>query len=121
MNPYSSLSEAERIRQIGELLATAAIRYLEEQPLPPGQSQQRPPAAPILHVWDLVDDEVEKQVLRYLSVHVGAMPVELSRALNVSSMTLTRRLARLREAGLIMVSGKTRSTVYSLAADTLRN
>lgn len=117
MNPYDSLPEAERIRRIGELLATAAIRYLrdKDQELASRQTQPSPPAAHIVEVWDLVDDETEKQVLRYLSVHIVAVPAEISLALNISAMTLTRRLARLREAGLIMVSGKTRNARYELA------
>ena len=120
MNPYEQLSEGERIRQIGDLMATAAIRYLEHQGCALRQSQSRLPAT-ISHVWDLVDDDVEKQVLRYLSVKVVAMPAEIGRALNLSNMTLTRRLARLREVGLVFVSGKTRNVSYSLASDQSLN
>lgn len=121
MNPYSSLSEEERIRQIGELLATAAIRYLDEQSLPPRQSQQRPPAVPALQVWDLVEDEIEKQMLRYLEVHVAARPVQMERALNVPQRTLARRLERLLGAGLLVVSGRTKGAVYSIAAQSGRS
>jgi DNA-binding HxlR family transcriptional regulator len=122
MNPYASLSEAERIRQIGDLLATAAIRYLREKDQQLASRQaERPPSAPIPHVWDLVDDEMEKQVLRYLSLHVATMPADMGKALNLSSMTLTRRLARLRDVGLVVVSGKTRKVSYSIASDACRN
>lgn len=66
-------------------------------------------------MWDLVDDKVEKQVLRYLSQNIGALPVQIERALNLPHTTLVRRLARLRLAGLVVVSGRTRSAQYSLA------
>ncbi len=121
MNPYEQLSEGERIRQIGVLMATAALRYLDDQPFASRQNHSSVPAATITHIWDLVDDEVEKQVLRYLSQHVVAMPTDMSRALNLSSMTLTRRLARLREVGLVVASGKTRNVTYSIASGTCRN
>ncbi len=121
MNPYEQLSEKERIRQISDLMATAAVRYLDDQPSPSPRNQSGIPASTITHIWDLVDDEVEKQVLRYLSQHVVAMPTDMSRALNLSSMTLTRRLGRLREVGLVVVSGKTRNVTYSIASDACRN
>lgn len=121
MSSYRQLPEEERIRQIGDLLATAALRYLDVQPnaSPPGQSKV--PVTTMTHVWDLVDDEVEKQILRYLLRHFAAVPADMERALSLSGMTLTRRLARLREVGLVTVSGKTRNALYRLASEALRN
>lgn len=68
-----------------------------------------------------MDDNVEKQVLRYLQLQVSAEPVQIRTALGLPEMTLARRLARLRAAGLIRVTGKTRNARYELAAETGRN
>lgn len=102
-------------------MAVAALRFLDVRPNAPPPGQSDVPLAAIIHVWDLVDDEVEKQILRYLLLHVAAVPADMERALSLSGMTLTRRLAHLREVGLVTVSGKTRNALYSLASDVVRN
>lgn len=115
MNPYLQLAEAERIRLIGDLLAAATIRFLSDQPRTSRISAALPPATRVTHIWDLVDDEIEKAVLRFLSAHQSAKPAQLERLLNVPHMTLSRRLMRLRTLGFVVVSGMTRNASYSLA------
>ncbi len=119
LNPYRHLSEDERIRKIGELLATAALRYLRSQP---AQSPRNEPPDPVpVPVWDLVEDELERQILRYLAQQVAAPPVAIGKALNLHSKCLERRLARLRSVGLVIVYGKTRNAYYSLSDANPRN
>lgn len=119
MKPISQMTEEERLQEISELLATAALRYLRKQgPKPPYEEGQSPAQS---EVWDLVDDELERQILRFLKQHVSADPTQIRSALGVSEMTLVRRLARLRGVGLIQVSGKTRNARYELAPEAGRN
>lgn len=123
MNPYEHLSEKERIGRIGELLAVAVERYLSDQPQVGVKTTiKTTPAKPAKsHVWDLVDDGMEKQVLRYLDVNISASPLQMEKALNMPQRTLARRLERLLAAGLVVVCGKTRGAQYGLAARGERN
>lgn len=102
------------MREIAAILSKAAIIYLRKQ----DRERMRDPK-PIqarAEVWDLVDDEVEKRVLRYISVHVVASPRDIEQALGIPHVTLARRLSRLRAAGIIHASGRTRGAQYCLAA-----
>lgn len=117
--PIHLLTEDERMRAIGDLLATAAIRYLRRQDREHLNGPK--PIQARTEVWDLVDDEIEKQVLRYLAQNITAIPSVIGKALNIHSKALERRLARLRSLGLVTVSGKTRNAYYSLTTDTSQN
>lgn len=123
-NPYSNLSEEERLQQIAELLATGAIRYLRRLG-PVGDPIAKGTGAPTgsgkVEVWDLVEDETEKLILRFLQQRIVAEPILMRTALGLSPMTLTRKLARLRSAGLVRVCGKTRNATYELAPGGGRN
>lgn len=119
LKPYRHLSEDERIRQIGELLATAALRYLRSQPPRSPRDERLDPVS--VPVWDLVEDELERQILRYLAQQIAAPPAAIGNALNLHSKCLERRLARLRSVGLVIVSGRTRNAYYSLSDANPRN
>lgn len=118
MNPYSSLSEAERFRQIEILVASAVARYWRDEWLAGGGATTPGPA---IEVSDLVSDEIEKQVLRYLTQQVSASPARMAVSLGIAHSTLVRRLARLRAGGLVVVIGKTKGTRYELASLQMRN
>lgn len=117
-HPFAHLGEEERLQQIAEILATGAIRYLRRQdamkPAVQAASARR-------EIWEMVDDELEKQILRFLQQHVSLEPNRIRAALGLSAMTLGRRLSRLRNAGLICVVGRTRRARYELAACAGRN
>jgi DNA-binding transcriptional ArsR family regulator len=119
-NPCEDLPEEERLQQIAQLLAVAAIRYSRRQPR---EAKPSPPLASDVPVpiWDLVEDEVEKKILRFIHLKLSVEPAQIREALGISAMTLTRRLARLRQAGLIQVDGRKRSARYGLVADWSRN
>ncbi len=112
-NSYSHLSEEERLQEIAKILAIGVVRYLQSQPLPMEPAAVTPEDPPVA-IWDLVEDETEKRILRFLHERVEADPALLQTALMISPMTVTRRLARLRQAGLVRVTGKTRGARYML-------
>lgn len=114
MKPISQMTEEERLQEIAELLATAALRYLGRQHTNSPREEEPSPTQP--QVWDLVEDSVEKLVLRHLQANVAASPVDIERALSIPHATLARRLARMRAAGFIVATGRTRDTQYSLAS-----
>lgn len=119
-NPFANLSEEERLQEIAKILAVGAIRYLRRQG-PVDQFKGAVPEPTAGAIWDLVEDPLEKKILRFLYDRVEADPVLIQTALMVSPMTVTRRLARLRQAGLVQVTGKTRSARYALAPQDGRN
>lgn len=69
-------------------------------------------------IWQMVDDDLDKQILRYLERSLRASPKQISSALHIPRMTLARRLARLRKLGFVVVVGKTRSAKYEIADET---
>jgi predicted HTH transcriptional regulator len=113
---YRDIPESERLRRIGELIATAVIRfYRDERSKAAAQKAAKGEFQKILEPADLVSDEIEKQMLRYLTRVGRATPRDFKIALGVSQMTITRRLARLRTAGLLTVAGKRRAARNELA------
>lgn len=117
---YHDMPEAERLRRIGELIATAVIRYERDQ------RKQRSAARVSRNVPGnekavVVNDRVERAMLGYLSQVGAATPRDFRIALGVSPMTITRRLAHLRAVGLVLATGETRAAVYRLAGDVGRN
>jgi hypothetical protein len=122
MKPVSQMTEEERLQEIASLLAIGAMRLLAEEDAkrlrdqPPVPARDKEPIQSRMEVWDLVDDEIEKQVLLYLALNILASPADLEHALSISHMTLARRLSRLRAAGFVHVSGRTRGAQYCLAA-----
>ncbi len=116
-NAQQSISPdfAERCARLGALLALADERYwrkerLAGRPFGPRTETEKAPTSPV----DLGADGFERQILAYLLNHVAASPHELRVALGVSRGTITRKLARLRAAGAVRATGKTRRAEYSL-------
>jgi biotin operon repressor len=115
----SDLSDQERVRRIGELIATAVIRYRRQKRtvMPPVETSPRGYIDPA----DLVGDETEKRLVRYLGSAGAATPHELGDMLGLSRTTVTRKLACLRRAGLVVVSGRTKGATYKLKTDFIGN
>lgn len=114
------LSDQERLRRIGELIASAVIRYRRRQRTTIGKVEKVSSVTCIDPV-DLVEDEVEKRLVRYLGGVNAATPHELSEVLDLSRSTVTRKLSRLRTTGLVTVSGRTKGATYKLKTDFIEN
>lgn len=114
------LSDQERLRRIGELIATAVIRHRRRQrtTLPHAEAAS---SGTRIDPVELVGDETEKRLVRYLGGAGAATPHELGGVLGLSRTTVTRKLARLRSAGLVVVSGRTKGASYKLKTDFAGN
>jgi DNA-binding transcriptional ArsR family regulator len=119
---FDHLSEAEILRWIGELLATALVRS--------GRLGRRPNAlagrsstvtAARIDPLDLIDDPVQRQLARFLQYAGPTAPRHLATALGVSRRTTVRKLTRLRACGICEVIGRTKGALYRLRADRSRN
>lgn len=106
---------------IGELLGLAATRFLRREDRAKQKAAGAPGMVRPVEVWDLVNDETEKTILRYLSQAIAASPAQIGAALSLPHSTLVRRLAHLRSADLIVVTGKTSGARYELAGRDGRN
>jgi len=114
------LSDQERLRRIGELIASAVIRYRRRQRTTIAKARTVSSGTCVDPV-DLVGDEIEKRLVRYLAGVSAATPHELSEVLDLSRSTVTRKLSRLRTAGLVTVSGRTKGATYKLKTDFVEN
>lgn len=114
---YQELPEAERIRRIGELIGLAILRHRGRPPTIARQNSATGPVEP----WALITDEVERQMVRYLERVGAATPRDLQVALSLSSMTVTRHLGRLRAAGVLAVTGRTRAVRYRIRTEFTAN
>lgn len=113
---YKSLSYAERCRRIGALLGRAAVRYYHKR----GIERRSRLVAELSRGAEsdmdfLVTDTVEKRILGHLASAGHATPQDFCSALKISPATAFRRLARLRNAGLVLVEGKCRAANYRLS------
>jgi predicted HTH transcriptional regulator len=123
MRPFDrnrNLTKAERTRRIGQLIATAVIRYRHLHPeefenCSRSSPSPRQEASVTFDSRDAVADEAEKQMLHYLSVVGTATPRDFQVTLGLSHATIARKLARLRTGNLVTVSGKTNAARYRLA------
>ena len=118
---YRELSEDERIGRIAELFSLAVERYWRAERLA-GRPfvSQRGSAVLRGSLLDLVTDPLEKQIVQFITHRVEASPRELHVALGVSRATVTRKIARLRAAGLLSVVGRTRQARYALRGPAAR-
>lgn len=119
-NPYSHLSEDERMEKIAELLLIGAERYFRKHP------EFGRPAAPVvvprkIAVWDLVSDETDKAILQHLHAAVQSSPAQIGEALGIPRSSLARHMTSLRAAGLVQTSGKTSNARWELAGKSARN
>jgi len=115
---FDHLGESEVLQRIGALLATAIARSgrLQTRPAPNPQCASAQPALPV-DPWELVNDPLEQQLMRYLTLTGPASPRELGSALGLNRRTVARKLARLRATGVCEVAGKTRAARYRLRAE----
>lgn len=119
---FDHLSEAEILRRIGELLATALVRsgQLTRSPKTLAGRSSTPVAAGA--DWmDLIGDPIERQLARYLQCAGPTAPRQLIAALGLSRRTAARKLTRLRASGICDVIGSTRGARYQLRADHSSN
>ncbi|RRJ96985.1 hypothetical protein Ga0100231_000055 [Opitutaceae bacterium TAV4] len=122
MRPFErnrNLTEAERTRRIGELIAIAVIRYRHLHPEefadhPQFAGSPHQDGAGMFDFVGLVSDESEKRILHYLSNIGTAAPKDFQMALGIIRISVTRKFERLRSAKLITTSGKTRAVRYRL-------
>lgn len=119
---FDHLSEAEILRRIGELLATALVRSgrLARSPNTLASRSSMPATARVDWV-DLIGDPIERQLARYLQCAGPTAPRELVAAFGLSRRTAARKLTRLRAKGICEVIGSTRGARYQLRADHSRN
>ena len=119
---YAEMPEAERLRRIGELIATAVIRWERDQRLAAPakrESEDRSKSAEVS--VGLVDDRIELAIVGHLTRVGAATPRDLCIALGLARMTITRKLARLRASGVLTAAGKTRAVCYRLRTDPSAN
>jgi CRP-like cAMP-binding protein len=121
VKPRSHLSEEQRLTTIAELLLSAAARYWRDRDLAERKALGKVQVVRKAEVWDLVDDDTEKQILRYMDKSFSVSPAEIEAVLGIPHTTLVRRLARLRAAGYICVTGRTKRARYQLAGAAQRN
>lgn len=119
---FDHLTEDEVLRRIGELLAIAIGRRNERQRLNALEFQAT--AIPVATVKSapldparLVDGALEQQIIAHLHKVGTVTPRELAAVLGLTKRTVTRKLARLRTAGLCSVDGKTRMACYRLRTE----
>lgn len=114
------LSDQERVCRIGELLATAVIRYHRQRRITRPVTLKSSPGTAV-NPLELLGDQSEKRIVDYLANVSTATPHEIGAALNLSRATVTRKLASLRKAGLAIVTGQTKGATYKLRTDFAQN
>ena len=119
---FDRLPEAEILRRIGALLATAIVRSgrLRSRNAKVRADRDDEPDARI-DPLRLIADPLERRIAEYLHFTGAASPVELRQALGLRPRSLTRALARLRRGGLCEVVGQTRAARYQLRSDFAQN
>ena len=124
LRKYADLPEAERLRRIGALVALAVSRQSAARPGDPDNVLPAPvsPLAGERNSPALAgSDATERSMIDYLTRVGAATPRDFQVALGLSPMTITRRLARLRKAGLVLAEGQTRAVRYTLRTDYTGN
>ena len=118
----AELPPAERFRRIGELFSLGAERYWRAERIA-GRPFAAKQSGRIIQgsLLDLVTDPVEAQIVRLIINRVEASPRDLQGALGISRATITRKIAKLRTAGLLTVVGRTRLARYALRGPDGRN
>ena len=119
-NRYRDLPETERIRRIGELIGKAVLLYRRDLRAA-GRVEALVAAHEPLGRKSLIDDETEKQIVEYLAKIGPASPHDLCVTLGHTRTTVSRKLARLRNAGVLQASGMTKAMRYSLRTDFWAN
>jgi CRP-like cAMP-binding protein len=113
---FDHLSEAEVIRRIGAILATAFLRSERLRCQPP-KSGGAPMATARTDQGALLRDDTERQIVKFLQCAGPTSPLVLARTLGISQKVITRRLTRLRASGVCEVGGRTRAVRYRVRDD----
>ncbi|MDD3179520.1 MAG: hypothetical protein PHQ04_04130 [Opitutaceae bacterium] len=122
LTPYAEMTAAERTQRIGVLLETALVRYHRRQrELGALRNCEKRENAAATDPAFLVSDETDKEMVRRVARLEEATPHDLALALGLSRATVGRKLARLKTAGVFLVSGKTSATRYRLRGDSTLN
>lgn len=116
---FDHLAEPEVLHRIGELLAVAVGRSGQRARLAP-QSVAPAGSQPLDH-GQLVNDADERRILAHLKLAGVATRQELAAALDLPAATVSRKLVRLRLAGLCVVTGRTRAMRYRLRTEFSAN
>ncbi|MBX3738891.1 MAG: winged helix-turn-helix transcriptional regulator [Candidatus Didemnitutus sp.] len=111
-NGSTRAEQEQGLDRVVELLQIAIVR--QRQSAPPA-----PPATdlPAARPWELVSDAHEQAILKYLEQFGACAPGELARILDIPARTVTRRLGRLTEVGLVVAQGRTKGARYRLRQD----
>jgi len=115
---YAEMPEPERLRRIGELIATAVIRWERDQRLAAAAKREgEDRSKSVGDSVGFVDDRTELAIVAHLTRVGAATPRDLCIALGLARMTIARKLARLRATGVLAVTGKTRAACYRLRSE----
>ena len=109
-----ALSYPERCRQIGEILGRAAVRSLRQKCSLTGESAPAELPLETVNQSELKEGVTDVKLVHYIGSVGEATPMDLGRILGVSRGVIFRRLARLREQGIVVVEGKTQAARYRL-------
>lgn len=119
---FAHLTPDERIRRIGDLIGKAVMIFRQgERAAGRLTAEGTFLVVPIRDSAELVADAGEKRILRHLQRAGSASPHDFCIALDLPCTTLMRKLARLRAAELVAVTGKTKAARYSLKCPTAPN
>ena len=116
MNQNDHFTRAERISRIGEILAKGVTLMVIREAETKQKTASIPAATAAVQEAERVfgGDELETDVLKYISRVGSASPKDIQRALNIPKTTAFRRLDRLVKAGCIVRTGKTAAIRYSM-------
>jgi DNA-binding Lrp family transcriptional regulator len=113
---FDQLSEAEVIRRIGGILATALLRSgCPRRHL--SKSGRAPVASAQVNQASLLRDETERQIVSFLQCAGPTSPSIIGRTLGFPQRVVTRRLTRLRATGVCEAAGETRAVRYRVRDD----
>ncbi len=116
---FVHLSEAEALKRIGALLATALIRSGR---LRSGMTKRdKVYGAPHVDALELIRDPIARKLASFIRVAGPTAPAEMAAALGIPRRTVTSKLRHLRANGVCDVRGKTHAAKYLLRLDYTRN
>lgn len=116
---FVHLSEAEALKRIGALLATALVRSGRLRSEVTRRDEAL--AAPHVDALELIRDPIAQKLASFLRVAGPTSPAEMASALGIPRRTAASKLRHLRTTGVCDVRGKTRAAKYILRVDYSRN
>lgn len=116
---FAHLGEAETLKRIGALLATALIRSGRLRSATASQDDVL--TAPHVDALELIGDPIARKLAGFLQVAGPTAPAEMTAALGIPRRTVASKLRHLRANGVCDVRGKTRAAKYCVRLDHARN